>query len=203
MTEKNIKSRIINKHETDANWAKATGFIPKQGEIIVYDIDSIYAYERFKIGDGATNVNSLPFVIDGFLNQARESGDLRGNKGYTPVKGLDYWTDEDKSLIKAYVDAAITNILERSCTVDAMKITSTEENVTYIDSGRITSEEEITDCIDAGQITTVEDTNEYIDSMRVTSTEEITGYIDAMSITDTTDDYTTVDAGELYSINWR
>jgi hypothetical protein len=41
-----------------------TNFIPKQGELIVYDIDSNYSYERLKIGDGVQNVNALPFVID-------------------------------------------------------------------------------------------------------------------------------------------
>ena len=38
-TEKNISSRIINKHDTEINWNKATNFIPKAGEIIVYDRD--------------------------------------------------------------------------------------------------------------------------------------------------------------------
>lgn len=61
MAEKNIASRIVHKHDTEANWIKATNFIPKQGEIIIYDIDSAYSYERFKIGDGVTNVNYLPF----------------------------------------------------------------------------------------------------------------------------------------------
>lgn len=28
-------------------------------------------------------------------------------KGYTPVRGTDYWTEEDKSEIKGYVDEAI------------------------------------------------------------------------------------------------
>lgn len=64
MAEKNIKSRIIHKHDTDANWQLAVNFIPKQGEIIVYDIDENYAYERIKIGDGEKNVNALPFVDD-------------------------------------------------------------------------------------------------------------------------------------------
>lgn len=63
MSEKTIKSRVINKHDTAANWAKAN-FIPQQGEIIVYDKDSTYNYERFKIGDGVTNVNALPFADD-------------------------------------------------------------------------------------------------------------------------------------------
>lgn len=61
MPEKNIKSRIVHKHDIEANWLKATNFIPKQGEIIVYDADEKYLYERFKIGDGTTLVSDLPF----------------------------------------------------------------------------------------------------------------------------------------------
>ena len=57
-----IKSRIQQKHDIESNWLKATNFIPKQGEIIVYDKDTTYTYERFKIGDGATKVNDLPFI---------------------------------------------------------------------------------------------------------------------------------------------
>jgi hypothetical protein len=29
----------------------------------VYDIDENHTHERFKIGDGKTNVNELPFTI--------------------------------------------------------------------------------------------------------------------------------------------
>lgn len=64
MAEKNIKTRIIHKHDTEENWNKATNFIPKQGEIIVYDIDSSHSYERIKVGDGMTNVISLPYVSE-------------------------------------------------------------------------------------------------------------------------------------------
>ena len=64
MAEKNIKTRIIHKHDTEENWNKATNFIPKQGEIIVYDIDSSHSYERIKIGDGMTDVISLPYVSE-------------------------------------------------------------------------------------------------------------------------------------------
>lgn len=68
MAEKNIKSRIVHKHDVELNWNKATNFIPKQGEIIVYDIDSNHSYERIKVGDGTTNVNNLPFVISTLTN---------------------------------------------------------------------------------------------------------------------------------------
>ena len=59
--EKQLLGRIIHKHDIEENWDKATGFIPKQGEIIVYDIDENYNYERFKIGDGNTSIINLPF----------------------------------------------------------------------------------------------------------------------------------------------
>lgn len=61
--EKNINARIQYKHDTEANWNKALNFIPKQGELIVYDVDNTYSYERFKIGDGKTLVNNLPFAV--------------------------------------------------------------------------------------------------------------------------------------------
>ena len=70
-TEKKINSRIQQKHDVAANWAKATNFIPKKGEIIIYDAEYNASGEetqavRFKIGDGSKTVNNLPFaVIDG------------------------------------------------------------------------------------------------------------------------------------------
>lgn len=64
MSEKILNTRIVHKHDTAENWAKATNFIPKQGELIIYDIDNTYTYERFKIGDGKTLVNNLPFADD-------------------------------------------------------------------------------------------------------------------------------------------
>jgi len=64
--KKTVKTRIIQKHDTEVNWKKATTFVPKLGEIIIYDIDSTYDYERVKVGDGNTVVSSLPFITDGY-----------------------------------------------------------------------------------------------------------------------------------------
>lgn len=61
MATKTLQTRIIAKHDTEANWIKAQNFIPKAGELIIYDIDDNYDYERIKVGDGCTNVTSLPF----------------------------------------------------------------------------------------------------------------------------------------------
>ena len=64
MAEKNLKARIVHKHDIEANWLLATNFTPMKGEIIIYDIDGNYSYERIKIGDGVQNVNQLPFATN-------------------------------------------------------------------------------------------------------------------------------------------
>ena len=63
---KSIKTRVQNKHDTEANWKLATNFVPLAGEIIVYDPDSTHSSPRVKIGDGETLVNNLGFVDPGF-----------------------------------------------------------------------------------------------------------------------------------------
>lgn len=73
-TYKEIASRIVLKHDIESNWNRVDDtFIPMKGEIIIYDIDSNYNYERFKIGDGETFAKDLPFYLenelDGILNK--------------------------------------------------------------------------------------------------------------------------------------
>lgn len=85
MSEKNtLRTRLVNKHDIEANWLKATNFTPLQGELIVYDVDENYNYERIKMGDGITNVNELPFIspqvdptltIEGAAADAKATGD--------------------------------------------------------------------------------------------------------------------------------
>lgn len=71
MNEKYLASRITQKHDIEANWNKVVDFIPMRGEIIVYDIDANYDYERIKIGDGATTVVNLPFYLASELDAIR------------------------------------------------------------------------------------------------------------------------------------
>lgn len=57
-----IYTRIINKHATEADW-KESSYKPLNAELIIYDIDDNYTYQRFKLGDGKSTVNELPFII--------------------------------------------------------------------------------------------------------------------------------------------
>ena len=57
MANKTFQGRIVQKHDTKANWDKATNFVPLKGEIIVYD-----DLKKIKIGDGVTKVGNLAFI---------------------------------------------------------------------------------------------------------------------------------------------
>lgn len=56
-----FNTRVIQKHDTEANWNNVTDFIPLAGEVVIYDADENYDYTRIKIGDGKTTVVNLPF----------------------------------------------------------------------------------------------------------------------------------------------
>lgn len=82
MAEKNLNVRVIQKHDIESNWNLAINFIPKQGEIIVYDKDSTYDYERFKIGDGVTVVSNLPFATYKSIPELDSDGTLTFSSEY-------------------------------------------------------------------------------------------------------------------------
>lgn len=64
-TEKQFNSRMQQKIDTAENWGKATNFIPKKGEIIVYSDGGGVGVPKIKVGDGTTVVGSLKFLVDG------------------------------------------------------------------------------------------------------------------------------------------
>lgn len=55
-------TRIKHKHDIEANWL-ISKLMPLDGEIIIYDPDEDHDIPRFKVGDGETALNDLPFVI--------------------------------------------------------------------------------------------------------------------------------------------
>lgn len=97
-----LNTRLQQKHDIAANWEK-TNLVPLAGEIIVYDdryLDAdrqeviVATAVRYKIGDGVTSVNKLPFAdaVD-VTRKVKELGwrldDLESNAlaGLTPVDG--------------------------------------------------------------------------------------------------------------------
>ena len=67
---KQLNARIITKHDTQANWDKAINFIPKKGEIIIYEQDNLSfasSVPRIKIGDGEKTISSLSYLTDPYV----------------------------------------------------------------------------------------------------------------------------------------
>lgn len=62
MAEKQLNTRIMQKIDTTANWAKATNFVPKKGELIVYSDGGGSDIPKMKVGDGSTKVGNLKFL---------------------------------------------------------------------------------------------------------------------------------------------
>lgn len=86
MANKTYQGRIVQKHDSSTNWAKATNFIPLKGEIIIYD-----DLNKIKIGDGTTKVNDLDFSSSNGLPEGGTAGDTLvkdtdGGKWETPVE---------------------------------------------------------------------------------------------------------------------
>lgn len=65
MSEKQISARTQQKIDLTANWERATNFVPKKGEIIVYSDGGGTGVPKMKVGDGASKVGSLKFADEG------------------------------------------------------------------------------------------------------------------------------------------
>ena len=63
-------------------------------------------YTGAEIDAGIEKTNAIPAVVDAALEEAKLSGAFAGapgKDGYTPVKGIDYYTAEDKSEYSEYI----------------------------------------------------------------------------------------------------
>lgn len=94
--EKQINSRIQHKHDIETHWYAAgtatNPFIPKAGELIIYDPDPIYEV-RTKIGDGATPVHLLPWASG--CNETVGLAFQQNGDGTCQVSGIGSCTDTD------------------------------------------------------------------------------------------------------------
>lgn len=64
MASDTLTARLINLHDTESKWNLCKSFIPRKGELIIYDPDAYNPYPRFKLGDGKTSVVELPFAAE-------------------------------------------------------------------------------------------------------------------------------------------
>lgn len=56
---------------------------------------------------GKLDASALPEAVNDALAQAKESGEFKGEPGYTPKKGVDYWTEADQKEVTADATALV------------------------------------------------------------------------------------------------
>ena len=102
-----INTRIQQKHDITENWDNATGFIPKNGELIIYDDFEVKTYtveengesvERtvlvpnIKIGTGNAFVQDLPFVDE--VTRDRLLDHIYNNDIHVTVEDKQFWNNK-------------------------------------------------------------------------------------------------------------
>ena len=87
--------------------------------IIGYDEDGakilrLYPEGKDVDGDDIEVVGSktLQELVDYALEEAKNSGEFKGDPGYTPVRGKDYWTESDKNEIKRELEETTLGDIE-------------------------------------------------------------------------------------------
>lgn len=145
MIEKYINTRQIQKHGVESHWKKSLNFIPERGEWIVYDVDENYSYPRFKMGDGLTLVNDLPFLAPqpDWAQTDENALDYIKNKPEIGDSSLSY--DE---MVEA-INAAKTELTNQDTAILTESKAYTDEKVAAIQipdvSGQISSHNVATD----------------------------------------------------------
>lgn len=85
-----------------------------------------------------TEVYTIKTAVERALQEAKDSGEFDGENGYTPVRGVDYWTEADKDEIKGYVDATVVDKTEKGITLKDQKTGATYK--IYVADGKLTME---------------------------------------------------------------
>ena len=101
LQNKEYKIKSIPFHGTHDEWLINSSYIPKQGEIIIYDIDSNYNYERIKIGDGVTPVTDLPFYLENEIEKLSINSDWSQNDENASdyIKNRTHWSEKTYEVI--------------------------------------------------------------------------------------------------------
>jgi hypothetical protein len=148
--KKVINTRIQNKHELEVDWINAKNFIPLKGELIVYDKEvdennqvitrivegkevpalpdgrtTAIPHDRFKLGDGVTFVNDLPFITAdaGTIYYNNETPLTTNVGGLTTGTKFDSMTINEllDKLLYPYVAPQIIGTLKMNPTADLVR----------------------------------------------------------------------------------
>lgn len=154
---KTFRTRIAQKHDYEKNWSKATTFIPKAGELIIYDADitapedvkGIHEKPRLKIGDGIKKVNDLDFFVEDPIFTLNKSGEVSiCTSELTTAPYLNEWGWKCSSDSEKQIYSWIYKCVYEGTTVNERVFTIEDKTVTFVTDGKKHNTEEITNDIE-------------------------------------------------------
>lgn len=174
MADKTVKIRLVLKHDTEENWAKAANFIPKQGEVIIYD-GAAGSPSRVKIGDGATKVNDLPFVHKYLLDNANSFTQIQS----FPTEGINIGSVHLTESALQELEAQAELIPAKQDKTDNSLNTTAKTIVGAINElkGAVTTGT-VQNAVADGEGRNIKDT--YIEEVQVASAEDVNGVLNAV-----------------------
>lgn len=127
MSVKQFRARVQHKHKTEAEWyldvyvsagsadLRDDPFIPLDGELVIFEKDDTHEKDRFKFGDGETNVMDLPFAsteqaqvqIQADWNQTDDTKAdfIKNRTHYTTGSYSHSITDPSSEMIASFLDS--------------------------------------------------------------------------------------------------
>lgn len=193
MADKTVKIRLVLKHDTEENWAKAANFIPKQGEVIIYD-GAAGSPSRVKIGDGATKVNDLPFVHQYLLDNANSFTQIQS----FPTEGINIGSvhltesalqelenqaeqipskqDKTDNSLNTTAKTVVGSINELKSALDELK--PTDQGGSGTTTGTAPTVPAVSAAVSDGAGRNIQDT--YIEEVQTASAEDVSGVLNAV-----------------------
>ena len=144
MSEKTITTRVLQKTDTKANWDKATNFIPKKGELIIYS-----DLRRIKVGDGTTKVGALQFLADdntnthyttgAYVGAANTKSNASTTNGHTYLKVYDDNTKRAEFKISGSGATSVTSDANGNITISSTD-TNTHQSIKTLKTDNTTAQ---------------------------------------------------------------
>lgn len=144
MSEKTITTRVLQKTDTKANWDKATNFIPKKGELIIYS-----DLRRIKVGDGTTKVGALQFLADdntnthyttgAYVGAANTKSNASTTNGHTYLKVYDDDTKRAEFKISGSGATSVTSDANGNITISSTD-TNTHQSIKTLKTDNTTAQ---------------------------------------------------------------
>ena len=96
----------VLKVKIDGVWVTVAGGEDDNTDLTGYATED-WVRQGYQPKGNYLSTSELSDAINTALDEAKDSGEFKGDPGETPVRGTHYWTESDIADIKSYIDEVI------------------------------------------------------------------------------------------------